>query len=49
MRRTAETRSYLEWEDAHRRFHKTLVVPADASLLRAIDSCAARGDRYRRL
>lgn len=49
MRRTAERRSYPEWENAHRRFHRTLVVHADAPLLRAIDSYAARGDRYRRL
>ncbi len=49
MRRHAGAREYPEWEAAHRRFHRGLVVHAGDSLARAITTYADRGDRYRRL
>lgn len=49
MRRHAATGDYPAWEEAHRRFHRSLVMHASDSLKRTIATFADRGDRYRRL
>jgi DNA-binding GntR family transcriptional regulator len=37
------------WEQAHARFHRSLLVHAEEPLQKTIETFAARGDRYRRL
>jgi DNA-binding GntR family transcriptional regulator len=49
MRAHAATGDYAAWEDAHKRFHRGLVLYASDDLGRTIATYADRGDRYRRL
>jgi DNA-binding GntR family transcriptional regulator len=48
MRAHVTTGNHAAWEEAHARFHHSLLVHTPEQLARTIATFAARGDRYRR-